>query len=135
MFKATYPLEGGPSQLRLHVAVILEDICSGPVEGESYSMEEEDTKRRFVLFDFLPEDPTAVTTAVRLFTGQDVQGYLRERELRYLPSNAICVGSSYANLEDMRAFVKTYPNRLSLLTNNCVSFVNAFIKKHSTREV
>lgn len=33
-------------------------------------------------------------------------------------------------MEEMREFVAAYPDRLSLVSNNCVSFVDAFIERH-----
>lgn len=127
LFKARYPLEGGPPQLRLHVAIIVQDTLD---RQDSKSSSEENSSSRLVLFDFLPAEPTALLTTVRLLTGGDVDGNLRERELRFLPAGAACVGESDATLEDMRGFVKRYPSRLSLVSNSCVSFVDAFLAQH-----
>lgn len=121
MFKARYPLEGGPPQVKLHVAIIVQDTESIGNDNE---------QKRWVLFDFLPAEPTAFTTTLKLLTAQDVQGNLRERELRFLPPGSVCVGQSDATLEDMRGFVARYPDRLSLVSNNCVSFVDAFVERH-----
>lgn len=130
LFKARYPLEGGPPQLRLHVAIIVQDV-TGRQDSESSS--EDNSGSPLILFDFLPAEPTALLTTVRLLTGRDVDGNLRERELRFLPTGAVCVGESDATLEDMRGFVKRYPGRLSLVSNSCVSFVGAFIAQHRTQ--
>jgi len=59
-----------------------------------------------------------------------VPGNLRERELRFLPAGSVYVGQSDATLEEMREFVASYPDRLSLISNNCVSFVDAFVARH-----
>lgn len=129
LFKANYPLEGGPPQLRLHVAIIVESAST--IEMDSTVFEEREAAfRRFVLFDFLPKEPTALPTTFRLLTGQDVEGNLRERELRFLPPGSVCLGESDATLEDMRGFVERYPDRLSLISNNCVTFVDAFVTRH-----
>lgn len=47
LYRARYPLEGGPPQLRLHVAVIVQEIRTN--EGE------ETKDPALVLFDFLPQ--------------------------------------------------------------------------------
>lgn len=122
MFRARYPLEGGPPQVKLHVAIIVQDTWSTGKDKEQ--------EGRLVLFDFLPAEPTAISTTLRLLTAQDVQGNLRERELRFLPPGSVCVGQSAATLEEMREFVATYPDRLSLVSNNCVSFVDAFVERY-----
>lgn len=121
MFKARYPLEGGPPQVKLHVAIIVQDTGSIGKDKE---------QGRLVLFDFLPAEPTAFSTTLRLFAAQDVQGNLRERELRFLPPESVCVGQSDASMEEMREFVATYPDRLSLISNNCETFVEAFVERH-----
>ncbi len=129
MFKARYPLEGGPPQVKLHVAVIVEDTrrAGGGSEREN------EEPGRLVLFDFLPAEPTALPTTFRLLTGQDVPGNLRERELRFLPAGTVFVGQSDATLEEMRKYVASYPDRLSLISNNCVTFVDAFVARHRLR--
>lgn len=126
MFKARYPLEGGPPQVKLHVAIIVEETR---VVGEGRGRKNKE-RGRLVLFDFLPEEPTALPTTFRLLTGRDVPGNLRERELRFLPAGSVYVGQSDATLEEMRKFVASYPDRLSLISNNCVSFVDAFVARH-----
>lgn len=77
-----------------------------------------------------PQAPTALETTARLLSGGDVKGNLRERELRRLPRQAVCVGDTNASLQDMREFVSNYPDRLSLVSNSCVTFVDAFITRH-----
>ncbi|CAM9159660.1 unnamed protein product, partial [Hapterophycus canaliculatus] len=134
MFKARYPLEGGPPQVKLHVAIIVEDAGNVGKKRGRINRQKGDPGRRFVLFDFLPEEPTALPTAMRLLTGQDVPGSLRERELRFLPPGSVCVGESDATLDEMRGFVTEYPDRLSLVSNNCFSFVNAFVERHSAEK-
>lgn len=134
MFKARYPLEGGPPQVKLHVAIIVEEETRGVAgnDGERVNNEKDGHSRSppLVLFDFLPAEPTARQTTFRLLTGQDVRGNLRERNVRFLPPGSVYVGRSDATLEDMRGFVTAYPDRLSLISNNCVSFVDAFIARH-----
>ncbi|CAM9422188.1 unnamed protein product [Scytosiphon promiscuus] len=130
MFKARYPLEGGPPQIKLHVAVIVEEAVSVGKKSEQKRKQQGDPGTRLVLFDFLPDEPTALPTAFRLLTGQNVRGNLRERELRFLPPGSVCVGESDATLDEMRGFVAEYPDRLSLVSNNCLSFVDAFVAKH-----
>lgn len=127
MFKARYPLEAGPPQLKLHVAIIVEDARSAGEEGVREGV---DTGRRLVLFDFLPKEPTAFETTLRLLTGNDVPGNLRERELRFLPPGSVYVGESDATIGEMRGFVAKYPDRLSLVWNDCFSFVDAFVARH-----
>lgn len=127
LFKARYPLEGGPPQLRLHVAIIVQDSFD---LQDSETSSTEKSSSRLILFDFLPADPTALLTTVRLLTGGGVDGNLRERDLRFLPAGAVCVGESDATLEDMRGFVRRYPSRLSLVSNSCISFVDAFVEQH-----
>lgn len=126
MFKARYPLEAGPPQAKLHVAIIVQDA---PRAGKGEEQEE-----RLVLFDFLPAEPAAISTVLTLLTARDVQGNLRERELRFLPPGSVCVGQSDATLDEMREFVAAYPDRLSLVSNNCGSFVDAFVEKHRLAE-
>lgn len=130
LFKARYPLEGGPPPLRLHVAIIVEDISGCANMDSSRTKGQQQDERRFVLFDFMPLEPTALSTTIRLLSGRDVQGKLRERELRFLPRGAAYVAESDATLEDMRGFVRQYPDRLSLVSNSCVSFVDAFVTRH-----
>ena len=50
MFRARYPLEGGPPQVKLHVAIIVQAISSTAGKGKGQG--------RLVLFDFLPAEPT-----------------------------------------------------------------------------
>lgn len=130
MFKARYPLEGGPPLVKLHVAIIVQYTRGEGKDDKRAKSEQGD----LVLFDFLPAEPTAVPTTFRLLTGQDVPGNLRERDLRFLPPGSVYVGQSDATLEDMRGFVTAYPDRLSLISNNCVSFVDAFIARHRLEE-
>lgn len=152
LFKARYPLEGGPSQLRLHVAVIVQDM-TGYMEtkrnqssgedaaqdtsgrragGRKRTSNERDAKEsRLVLFDFLPREPTALRTTAALLSGGDVAGSLRERSLRFLPRGSVCVAETNASLDDMRRFVNEYPDRLSLKSNSCETFVDAFVKYHA----
>lgn len=134
MFKASYPLEGGPPQVKLHVAIIVEDAGNIGKENDRIKRQKGESGRRLVLFDFLPDQPTALPTALRLLTGQDVQGSLRERELRFLPPGSVCLGESDATLDEMRGFVAEYPDRLSLVSNNCFSFVDAFVEKHRAED-
>ena len=68
LFTARYPLEGGPTQLKLHVAVVVAD-CVGAAEDDKAGRQKETYGRRFVLFDFLPRDPAAFSTTIRLLTG------------------------------------------------------------------
>lgn len=132
VFKARYPLEGGPRQLRLHVAVIIQDTTDFMFrEGEESS--EEERMPQLVLFDFLPQEPTALATAFILLTGGDVSGKIRQRTLHFLPRGASCIGETDATLEDMESFVSEYPNRLSLTTNSCNSFVDSFVARHVMR--
>lgn len=131
MFKARYPLEGGPPQVKLHVAIIIvEDARTTGEKGGLSNGEDGDAGRRLVLFDFLPKEPTAFDTTLRLLTGNDVPGNLRERELRFLPPGSVYVGESDATIGEMRGFVAKYPDRLSLVSNNCFSFVDAFVARH-----
>lgn len=67
LFTARYPLEGGPKQLKLHMAVIIEDLSQA--SASTVSLQEEMPGRCFVLFDFLPREPTSMSTSVRLLTG------------------------------------------------------------------
>lgn len=130
MFKARYSLEGGPPQIKLHVAIIVEEMGSPGKNNGRINKQQGESGRRLVLFDFLPDEPTALPTAFRLLTGQEVRGNLRERELRFLPPDSVCVGESEATLDEMRGFVAEYPDRLSLISNNCLSFVDAFVERH-----
>lgn len=130
LFTARYPLENGPEKLRLHYAVIVESVSS-TAKSSVWPKKQKEDRERLVLFDFLPKEPSALPTTLRLLTGRDVDGNLRERELRFLPPGSVCVGESAASLEDMRNFVRAYPDRLSLVSNNCYSFVDAFVKMHA----
>lgn len=78
----------------------------------------------------LSQEPTALKTTTRLLSGGEVAGNLRERELRRLPRGAVFVGDTNATFDEMRQFVSSYPARLSLVSNSCVTFVDAFIARH-----
>lgn len=130
LFTARYPLEVGPPQLRLHYAVIVESVRSAE-KPCAWPGKHEEGDERLVLFDFLPKEPAALPTTLRLLTGGDVEGKFRERELQFLPPGSVCVGESDCTLEDMRNFVRAYPDRLSLISNNCFSFVDAFVEVHA----
>ena len=130
LFTARYPLDNGPAQLRLHYVVIVESVSS-TAKSRVWPKKQEEDGKRLLLFDFLPKEPTALPTTLRLLTGGDVEGNLRERELQFFPPGSVCVGESDASLEDMRNFVRAYPDRLSLISNNCFSFVDAFVERHA----
>lgn len=131
LFTARYPLDQGPAQLRLHYVVIVKSVSTPAKPRVWPKKQKEEDGERLVLFDFLPKEPTALPTTLRLLTGGDVEGNLRERELQFMPPGSVCVGESNASLEDMRKFVRAYPERLSLVSNNCFSFVDAFVEMHA----
>lgn len=131
LYRSNFPLEGGPRQLRLHVAIVVEEIRDH-CEQRSGSSDDGQESENLVLFDFLPQEPTALTTVARLLTGGEVKGNLRTRTLRFLPRGSTCVGESTATLGDMRSFASEYPDRLSLFSNNCVTFVDSFVARFSS---
>lgn len=131
LYRSNFPLEGGPRQLRLHVAIVIEEI-KDHCDQRSGNSDDGQESENLVLFDFLPQEPTALTTVARLLIGGEVKGNLRTRTLRYLPRGATCVGESTATLGDMQSFASEYPDRLSLLSNNCVTFVDSFVARFST---
>lgn len=130
LYKARYPLEGGPSQLRLHVAIIVKDDTNDMVRRPG-DLSDEQRGQQLVLFDFLPKEPTALGTAVQLFLGGAVDGNLRRRTIRFLPRGATFVGQTDATMEEMEQFVSTYPNRLSFIRNDCGTFVDMFVMRFS----
>lgn len=113
IYKAWYPLVGGPRFLRLHEAVIVEKADS-----------------TFTHYDFLPQDPTAIPTAIKLFTLQSLAGELRIRPLKRRPKDMVYIGTSAADAASMLAFVEAYDDKVSLLSNNCKTFADAFIAAH-----
>lgn len=98
------PLVGGPSLLRVHVAV----ACHERV------------------YDFLPAQPSAVGTAAALLSGQEVEGRIRCRPLgRRFDSTWRCLGRTECSPEELREYAEQLPTRLSLTHNNCWTFAGA----------
>jgi hypothetical protein len=111
LYLARYPLVGGPSFLKLHIAIVHE----GPAA--------------MTQFDFLPVNPTAAATAFRLLTLQSSPGELKERQLIYRPKNLQYIGDTSASVEDLRAFTAEYDDQLHLLNNSCSSFADRLVDK------
>jgi hypothetical protein len=111
LYVARYPLVGGPSFLKLHVAIVNESPAA------------------MTQFDFLPANPTAAATAFRLLTLQTSPGELRERELKYRPKNLQYISDTNASVEDLRAFTAEYDDQLHLLNNSCSSFADRLVDK------
>ncbi|CAM9682665.1 unnamed protein product [Discosporangium mesarthrocarpum] len=149
LWRAFYPLEGGPQQVPLHVAVVVEEVPGNSTDEDTWPFAVTEQKpvrvsgddngdvsrrscERLVLFDFLPLRPTAFKTTVQLLSGMSVEGNVRERELRFRPTRSQYLGpvARRYTLEDMRQFAMGYPLRLHLVTNSCVTFANKFVERH-----
>eukprot|EP00953_Heterococcus_sp_UTEX-ZZ885_P038171 19597-Heterococcus_DN1.PRE.3 len=111
LFLARYPLVGGPSFLKLHIAIVHESPAA------------------MTQFDFLPVNPTAAATAFRLLTLQNSPGELRERQLKYRPKNLKYISDTRASVEDLRVFTAEYDAQLHLLNNSCSTFADRLIDK------
>ncbi|CAM9847650.1 unnamed protein product [Chrysoparadoxa australica] len=121
LHRAWYPLIGWPSFIRLHVAVIVE----GGIDTRRPS-----GQAGLVQFDFVPKDPTFLSTAVKLLLGRAVPGELREMQLDSLPSLAIAACDCSASIDEMRDYVNSFDDDLHLYTNNCYNFADGFIRQH-----
>jgi hypothetical protein len=113
LFVARYPLVGGPSFLKLHIAIVHEH--SGALTQ----------------FDFLPANPTAAATAFRLLKLQTSPGELRERRLRFKPKDLQYICETNASVQELRAFTAAYDDQLHLLNNSCSSFADRLIDRFS----
>lgn len=82
------------------------------------------------LLDFLPESPTALTTAMALATGQCVPGRLRfhtfpRGDPPFLVHKVSDIGPDA--LDAAAAFNKTYDTQLQLISNDCGTYVRALV--------
>jgi len=102
LFIGLRPLVGGPSFLPLHVEVAAHDL----------------------VFDFLPENPTAGSTTAALALGQGVAGSIRVRPLRSecKPPRWRLIGYTSRPAEELSAHANSQPSELRLLDNNCWTF-------------
>lgn len=104
----TQPLVGGPSFLKLHVQVAV---------GET-------------VYDFLPKDPTAMSTTVALFTGNSVAGTVRSRALSTpaSPPRWRLLGATKMQQPAVDQFVEQQTTELNLLSNSCWSFASRLVR-------
>lgn len=109
---ARFPLIGFPSWApKLHTAVVLQKPAAAAPDKSSY-----------LLFDFVPANPTEAKTALSLFGGQRVQGIVREKVLSFEPPVLVEKGTCRRSLEEIRGFCAAYDAQLGLLSNNCYTF-------------
>mmetsp|Transcript_42272 Transcript_42272/g.70559 ORF Transcript_42272/g.70559 Transcript_42272/m.70559 type:complete len:235 (-) Transcript_42272:340-1044(-) len=94
-------------------------------------------RNMYKALDFLPEDPKDPQTALRLVTGRDVPGMLRERELAKLPrASCLFIGTALSTdaMEEATIFHNQWDTRLKLCTNDCRTHTNALILKLTGKE-
>ena len=82
----------------------------------------------YILFDFLPSDPTAISTAFSLLTGGSVEGIVREKIISFTPRSFQAKGPCLQDLGSIRAFAQSYDCRLNLLNNQCYTFAEALME-------
>lgn len=116
------PLEGGPSFLRIHRAVIIEKQ-SGSILGD-----------KLELFDFLPCTPREISTAVALLSGGSVEGRIRRKQLSVWPKHCVSVDcitlpENFNGTSIAGAVESKFDSKLNLRTNNCATFVDAYTKQ------
>lgn len=116
VYKVRLPLNGGPRFLKLHHAIIFENL------GESAS-------DRFFQLDFLPIDPENPMILLELMRGGMVQGEIRLKQCCW-PNEASIVESRIREhvspfVFSKSNFVQNYNKMLSLSENNCVNFADA----------
>ena len=77
-----------------------------------------------LVFDFLPENPTAGSTTATLALGQGVAGSIRVRPLRSecKPPRWRLIGYTSRPAEELSAHANSQPSELRLLDNNCWTF-------------
>ena len=93
------PLVGGPKFLPIHVQIAAHD--------EAY--------------DFLPAEPTALSTTTTLLSGGAVDGLIRCRPVRTLGDRRVpwrIIGYTNRASEQLRTFAQGCESQLSLPTNN-----------------
>jgi hypothetical protein len=129
VFTRSVPLVGGPEWLRLHQYVIV----AADGEGFAGCPGEDAPPRGPVLFDFLPDAPTELETAVALLAGRVVQGRVRQLAFSSALSNGDVVlrASTSRPLSDLARWADAYPRELVLYgqgQNHCRTFVERFIE-------
>lgn len=113
---ARFPLIGFPSWApKLHTAVVLQKPAAA---GDKVAP----ASSSYLLLDFVPANPTEAKTALSLFSGQRVQGIVREKVLSFEPSVLVEKGTCRRSLEEIRGFCAAYDAQLNLLGNNCYTF-------------
>ena len=110
LYRARYPLVGGPAFLKLHVAVLYE------------------SESKLTQFDFLPINPTALTTAAKLLTLQRTEGVCRERELKFRPRGIEKIGETRATLDDLRGYTREHDTALHLIENSCSTYADRLLQ-------
>eukprot|EP01023_Acetabularia_acetabulum_P036845 TRINITY_DN3483_c1_g1_i4.p2 TRINITY_DN3483_c1_g1~~TRINITY_DN3483_c1_g1_i4.p2 ORF type:complete len:165 (-),score=7.96 TRINITY_DN3483_c1_g1_i4:201-695(-) len=104
-----------PQQLALHTMLIMED----------------QTDLHCEVFDFLPAEPTKAGVIFTLLIGGKVQGKLRRKTMRKLPSKwcrlAISQYNKYNPVELAIQYQRQYDSELYLLGNNCNTFVDGLV--------
>jgi hypothetical protein len=110
------PLVGGPAWLPLHVALLCGD-------GEDA-----------VQYDFLPQSPSASTTAATLLTGGGVAGVVRCRprpsRARAVPQRSVLLGHTKKSQDALAEYAEAQPRQLRLLRNDCWTFA-ACVASHA----
>ena len=118
LHRLALPLVGGPPWLRLHEAAVFEDAESGSL----------------LLLDFLPAAPEAIETAIDLLTLGTVEGVVRTKALTRIPRVGTITETiptpGHCDVETVaRRMEATYDRRLSLISNNCRTFVEAVVQE------
>eukprot|EP01024_Parvocaulis_polyphysoides_P011604 TRINITY_DN14087_c0_g2_i1.p2 TRINITY_DN14087_c0_g2~~TRINITY_DN14087_c0_g2_i1.p2 ORF type:complete len:171 (+),score=8.10 TRINITY_DN14087_c0_g2_i1:13-525(+) len=104
-----------PQQLALHTMLVMED----------------QTDLHCEVFDFLPAEPTNTEVIFTLLIGDKVQGTLRRKQIRKLPSKWYRLMLNWNSSKDPISlavdYQRSYNSELKLLGNNCNTFVDGLI--------
>ena len=112
VFVTLRPLVDGPKFLPVHVQVAT--TC--------------DTDGTFMIYDFLPSDPSSPNTAKTLLRGGATPGNIRRRKKQALRTDAWkLLGQTTRSSDEIDAFVSAQPSELSLLSNSCWTFAAALV--------
>ena len=108
------PLIGGPRFFPAHVCVTLTEVVDAALSSR---------REEIVYLDYVPEDATNPATLVRLLTGRDVPGVVRQRASDGFTSAALaselCEGFDSA--------------RLNLFSRNCYHFAWHVYRRYQSR--
>lgn len=111
------------------------EAALGPVLSQPLALhamvvvQRNDDHQPWMVYDFLPERPTELSTAVSLISGGKVQGTLRRKALRQLPGKCKLQGHTEQALVDdaVARLHADWDLQLQLLSNDCWSYANRLI--------